>query len=117
MVSPSALDRVQTENEMSDVSLDQLVGVYVKMYTKKETLDAELKDLEQKMRRVKIAISDQMRDTGMETIKTKSGLVYRTVKTTYGTSDWESMHKFILENQLPELLEKRIHQGNMKTYL
>jgi hypothetical protein len=102
---------------MSDVSLDQLVGVYVKMYAKKETLDAELKDLEQKMRRVKVAISDEMRETGMESIKTKAGLVYRTVKTTYGTSDWESMHKFILEHGVPDLLEKRIHQGNMKTYL
>ena len=102
---------------MTDISLDQLVGVYVKMYTKKETLDAELKDLEQKMRRVKIAISDQMRETGMESVKTKAGLVYRTVKTTYGTSDWASMHQFILDHQLPDLLEKRIHQGNMKTYL
>lgn len=117
MFLSSALDRAQLENEMTDVSLDQLVGVYVKMYTKKETLDAELKDLEQKMRRVKIAISDEMRETGMESIKTKAGLVYRTIKTTYGTSDWESMHKFILEHQLPELLEKRIHQGNMKAYL
>ena len=74
MFFPSALDREQLENEMTDVSLDQLVGVYVKMYAKKETLDAELKDLEQKMRRVKIAISDEMRETGMETIKTKACL-------------------------------------------
>ena len=102
---------------MTDVSLDQLVGVYVKMYAKKETLDAELKDLEQKMRRVKIAISDEMRETGMETIKTKAGLVYRTVKTTYGTSDWESMHKFILEHKMPELLERRISQTTMKQLL
>ena len=102
---------------MTDVSLDQLVGVYVKMYTKKETLDAELKDLEQKMRRVKIAISDEMRETGMESVKTKTGLVYRTVKTTYSTNDWSSMHQFILDHQLPDLLEKRIHQGNMKAYL
>ena len=102
---------------MTDVSLDQLVGVYVKMYAKKESLDAELKDLEQKMRRVKIAISDEMRETGMESVKTKTGLVYRTVKTTYSTNDWSSMHQFILDHQLPDLLEKRIHQGNMKAYL
>ena len=102
---------------MTDESLDQLVGVYVKMYAKKETLDAELKDLEQKMRRVKIAISDEMRETGMESVKTKTGLVYRTVKTTYSTNDWSSMHQFILDHQLPDLLEKRIHQGNMKAYL
>jgi hypothetical protein len=27
------------------------------------------------------------------------------------------MGKFILEHQVPDLLEKRIHQGNMKQFL
>jgi hypothetical protein len=41
----------------------------------------------------------------------------RTVKTRYWTSDWESMHKFIMENNMPELLERRISQTTMKQLL
>ena len=32
-------------------------------------------------------------------------------------SDWESMHKFILEEGVPELLDKRVNQTNMRQYL
>ena len=39
------------------------------------------------------------------------------VKQKYWTSDWESMHKFILEHEVPEFLEKRLHQGAVKGFL
>ena len=54
---------------------------------------------------------------GLESVRTNEGLFYRTVKTRYWTSDWSSMHEFILENEVPELLEKRVNQTNMKQFL
>jgi hypothetical protein len=36
------------------------------------------------------------------------------VKTRYWTSDWNSMHKFIMQHNMPDLLEKRISQTVMK---
>jgi hypothetical protein len=50
-------------------------------------------------------------------VRTGEGLFYRGVATRYWTSDWESMGKFVVENNVPELLEKRLHQGNMKQFL
>ena len=44
-------------------------------------------------------------------------MLFRSVRTTYSTNDWDSMNKFILEHGLPDLLEKRIHQTNMKAFL
>jgi len=38
-------------------------------------------------------------------------------KTRYWTSDWDSMYKFIREHDAPELLERRIHQGNFSEIL
>jgi hypothetical protein len=35
----------------------------------------------------------------------------------YWTSDWETMYRFIKENDVPQLLEQRIHNGNMKQFL
>jgi len=40
-----------------------------------------------------------------------------TYKTRYSTDDWDSFRKFILEHQVPELLEQRISQGNIATFL
>jgi hypothetical protein len=39
------------------------------------------------------------------------------VKTRYWTSDWDSLHKFVLEHKMPELLERRISQSTMKQLL
>ena len=58
-----------------------------------------------------------MKEIGAESLRTDAGTVYRTVRTTYSTTDWESMGKFILEHGVPELLEKRIQQTNMKAFL
>jgi hypothetical protein len=66
---------------------------------------------------VKTAILDHMKEIGAESLRTEAGIVYRTVRTTYSTSDWESMNKFILEHGVPELLEKRLHQTNTKAFL
>ena len=38
-------------------------------------------------------------------------------KTRFNTQDWDSFKNFIIEHQVPDLLEKRIAQGNMATFL
>jgi len=43
--------------------------------------------------------------------------VMRTVKTRYWTSDWEAMYDLIATSGELGLLEKRIHQGNLKEFL
>jgi hypothetical protein len=91
------------------------------MREKKAEVAHEMEDkidkIDSDMKAVKSAILQHMKDIGAESLKTSAGVVYRTVRTTYATSDWESMNKFILEHSVPELLEKRIHQTNMKAFL
>jgi len=53
----------------------------------------------------------------MDSIRTPEGTVSRRVSSRYWTTDWESMYKFIKENDIPFLLEQRIHNGNMKQFL
>jgi hypothetical protein len=105
----------------NDVSLEKLTRVYIKMREKKaeisQELEAKMSDVEEKMKTVKTAILDHMKELGAESLRTDAGTVYRTVRTTYSTNDWDSMNKFILEHSVPELLEKRLHQTNMKVFL
>jgi hypothetical protein len=104
-----------------DLSIDKLTRVYIKMREKKaevsKQFEAEIDRIDEGMRKIKTALLDHMKEIGAESLRTESGLVYRTVRTLYTTSDWESMNKFILEHGVPELLEKRLHQTNTKTFL
>lgn len=96
---------------------DQLLRVYAKMRDKLEQLEAMTSKLEKDMKTVKAALLEHCKTNGVESIKTQYGTAYRTVRTTYSTSDWESFHKFVLEHQAPYLLEKRLHQGAIKEFL
>ena len=107
---------------MSDeITIEKLTRVYIKMRNKKlevtKELEAQVSAIEDGMHKVKLAILDHMKEIGAESLRTEAGLVYRTLKTQYTTSDWESMGKFIVEHGVPELLEKRIQQTNMKAFL
>ena len=101
--------------------LEKLTRIYIKMREKKAEVSHEMEEkiskIESDMKTVKTAILQHMKDIGAESLKTSAGVVYRTVRTTYATSDWESMNKFILEHGVPELLEKRLHQTNTKAFL
>ena len=103
------------------VPLEKLTRIYIKMRDKKAEITRELEEkiskVETDMKAVKTAILDHMKEIGAESLRTDAGTVYRTVRTTYSTTDWESMGKFILEHGVPELLEKRIQQTNMKAFL
>lgn len=104
-----------------EIPLEKLTRIYIKMREKKAEVAHEMEDkidkIDSDMKTVKSAILQHMKDIGAESLKTSAGVVYRTVRTTYATSDWESMNKFILVHSVPELLEKRIHQTNMKAFL
>ena len=39
------------------------------------------------------------------------------MKKRFWTSDWESMHKFVLEHQVPEFLTKSLNQTNVQQFL
>jgi hypothetical protein len=43
--------------------------------------------------------------------------VVLSTKTRFNTNDWDSFKQFILAHEAVDLLEKRIAQGNMATFL
>jgi hypothetical protein len=103
------------------VQVDRLTRLYIKIRDKRAELSAKFKaedgKLEEQLDLVKTALLDYCKAHGVDSVRTAEGLVYRTQKTRYWTSDWGSMHKFILENELPEFFEKRLNQGAVKEYL
>jgi len=111
----------ETQPAAPAVPVEKLVKVYLKMNAKlseiKAAFDAEEKALKEQMVKVKSALLTYCKEQNVESVRTGEGLFYRNVTTRYWTNDWESMGKFIVENNVPDLLEKRLHQGNMKQFL
>ena len=108
-----------TDGVVTDV--DRLVSVYIKIRDKKSELAAEFnekeKELDAKLDKLKAELLEHCKETGVESVKTASGTFWRTQRKRFWTSDWEAMNRFIVDNEAVDLLEKRIHQGNMKQFL
>ncbi len=104
-----------------DISADKLVAVYMKMREKRASLLREYEEqdeaIKSQMEVVEGKLLDLCKAIGADSLKTQHGTIIRSVKTRYWTSDWNSMHKFIMEHNMPELLEKRVSQTTMKQLL
>jgi len=103
------------------VSVDKLVNAYAKIRDKRSELTSKYKEeegaLREKQDKVKLALLSYCKEHEVDSVRTASGLFYRTVKQRYWTSDWESMHKFIMEHDLPEFFEKRLNQTHVRQFL
>jgi len=108
---------------MSDekVSVEKLTRTYIKIRDRRAQLSAKFKEEDEGLKaqqdKVKRALLDYCKEQDVESVRTSAGLFYRSVKKRYWTSDWESMHKFILEHEVPEFLDKRLNQSNVKQFL
>tara|TARA_R110000787_G_scaffold217336_1_gene326178 strand:- start:117 stop:512 length:396 start_codon:yes stop_codon:yes gene_type:complete len=105
----------------SEGDIDRFVRVFVKIRDEKAQVAREAKEKEavltEELDKIRRALLDYCKENGVEKVGTASGTFFRSVKTRYSTSDWESMHKFILKHEIPDLLDKRINQGNMRQFL
>ena len=102
-------------------SVDELVSVYIKI---RDARDAARKqadevdaDFEEQLDIINQQILEICKETGADSIKTKHGTAIRTIKSRYWTNDWERFYDFMFEHNVPELLERRIHQTNIKQFL
>lgn len=100
---------------------DKLVAVYIKIRDAKAAKTKELEDAIQELDTQLEAISNELLEickaTGQDGGKTAHGTFTRTIKSRYWTSDWDSMYKFIIEHDVPELLERRISQTNFAEFI
>ena len=100
-----------------NVSLDTLCKIYMKMRTKISELNAEIAKIDEQKEQVSIAMRDQLKALGIQSVRTDHGTVTMLKKTVYYTQDWDSFKNFVLENQAVDLLERRIAQKNMTQFL
>ena len=108
---------IEAAPEVEAIPLDKLVKIHSRIKAQMEALDRQLAELEEAKTEIRLAIKDQMKALGLTSVQTSSGTVSLMKKTRYNTQDWDSFKTFVLEHQVVDLLEKRIAQGNMATFL
>tara|TARA_R100000900_G_scaffold146452_1_gene136423 strand:+ start:173 stop:586 length:414 start_codon:yes stop_codon:yes gene_type:complete len=103
------------------IPLAKMTKVYLKIKAERDRLSAEYKEADSELvsqqDKIRSALLGYLKENELKSVKTDAGTFYRTVKQKYWTSDWENMHKFILEHEVPEFLDKRLNQKNVREFL
>ena len=102
-------------------NLDALTAMYIKIRDvvrdKEEKHAEDMQELKEHLDAVSARLLAICNEQNADSIRTSSGTISRRIQSRYWTTDWESMYAFIEEHAAPFLLEKRIHNGNMKEFL
>lgn len=104
-----------------NLAVDKVAQAYISLRDAraeaKRVFEAQDETLAEEMRMLEAHLLDVCKQINADSIRTKAGTVIRSVKTRYWTNDWDSMYRLIHERQAFGLLEKRLHQTNMKQFL
>ena len=102
-------------------SLNEMAGAYLAIKNKiseiQKKADREIKALEKQKNLIATEFEKICEKDGVNSINTNSGTIIRNVRQKYWTSDWLHYCDIIKEHNAFELVEQRIHQGNMKKFL
>lgn len=103
------------------MDVDKMVAVYIKMRDKKDMIrkdmESQIADIEIKMEKVSRALLAHMDETGADGLKTAHGSVSRSVTQRFWAPDWDAFRLFVEEHGSLDLFERRIHQGNMRSFM
>ena len=104
-----------------DIPVEKIISTFLKIRSAKEELtrgyEAQVAELDEQMSVLKQKLLEVCKDTGVTSLGTGNAIAYRTVKNRYWTNDWSNFYNFLKDKGKLELLEKRIHQTNMKEFL
>lgn len=111
----------EISEDKSSPNLDRLADIYIKIRDARSELKSEFAAqdlvLQEQMDLLETNMLDACKDLNASSIKTPHGTIIRSVKSRYWTNDWDSMYTFIEQQGAFGLLEKRLHQTNMKDFL
>ena len=106
---------------MNENNLDELVKTYLTIRNERERIAGEWKIKDKAFENELAVLGQQMlsicNETNATSIKTSQGRVVKKLNERYTVSDGDSFRKFVMENEMPELFETRIHQTNFKEFM
>ena len=105
----------------NESNTDELVEAYLLIRSERDKLrnDYELADarLKEDMTKLEAVMLDICNSVNADNIKTRHGTVMRKLNERFFCQDWDHFYKFVLDNEAVQLLERRIHQSNIREFL
>jgi hypothetical protein len=111
----------EVQEQSTPVDLGKLTAIYIKIRDKRSEIKRAFEEqdnlLKEEMEVLEVEMLTVCKEMNADSIRTPHGTIIRSVKSRYWTNDWDSMYDFIEDHGAFGLLEKRLHQTNMKEFL
>ena len=103
------------------MNTESLVEAFIAIRDQREKLlheyEAADKALKAELSQIEMALLEVCNAVNADSIKTGQGTVMRKLNERFFCQDWDNFYKFVLDNEAPHLLERRIHQSNFKEFM
>ena len=102
---------------LGDHNAATLASIYISMRDAIRELEEKIKEIEQQKELVSERLLAICNEEDANSISTPEGTISRRLQQNYWTNDWDRFYAFVDQHAAFHLLEKRIHNGNMKEFL
>lgn len=100
--------------------MEELIEKYIAIRDKKAEIVADHKakiaKLDEVLGKVEAVLLSQLNESGMESARCKSGTVYKSHRTSATVADWDYVLDFIQNNDLWNMLERRVSKQAVEQY-
>lgn len=102
------------------MTAEELTNAYMNIRIEREKLSADYKAQDDKLKTDLEVVERELlkicSEQNVDLMRTKFGTVSRSIKTRVHVIDWDSFYDYIIEHKAPQLLTKRIHEGNFEEF-
>ena len=110
-----------TTNDNGKVTVDKVIDKYIKLRSKKETIEANMKDqvskLKEQMSTIEAWIKEKADLDGVDSFKTSNGTAFLKTTDFAQVADWDAVLNFVKDNEAYDLLEKRVSKTAVRGYI
>lgn len=103
------------------LTVDDVIGAYMKLRQQKDSIEAETKDrvkvVKEKMAKLEAWIKQKADADGVTQFKTPHGTAYLTTTDYANVADWDAVLGFIRENDAYDMLERRVSKVAVRGYI
>ena len=103
------------------LTVEQVVGTYMKLRRKKEALENQVKedlaDIKAKMTKLESWLMQKADEDGVTSFKTAAGTAFVTTTDFANVADWDAVLTFIREQEAFDMLEKRVSKTAVRAYM